>query len=257
MANPFGGSDEALTKNTGHTNQANLLFAMIPRSTTKWREVVNGADVTVGAGNYDADGYWRNGSTALATVEYAMGTARAPQDAVTVIVGIKYRSAGGSTGGIRAGLSNDAETFSRQCLIFDEYNRQFMGSIRPFSGSSSNLEAAWNAPSADVFGAAVKRNGSNAGNALYRVSTTTTQAGSDSLGSAGDFATASLNRVGVRVTDKYEFQYVLVYNVALSDADIAAIIDNPGAVISQVSAGHPTPKRLAGVPFARLNPGVW
>jgi hypothetical protein len=245
MANPFGGSDQALSKNTGHANQANLLFAMIPRSTTKWREVVNAADVTVGAGNYDADGYWRAGSSTRVDVGYTIGSPLAPAATLTVIAGIKYNAAGdvSVSYGHVAGLWDDSNLFTRFHIQCDRYNRDARGHISDNGGVSTALTSSWYNPGNDVSAFAVKRSGGNV-NALYRVGSTTTQAGSDTGVSTVDaWDDLDLDRVGVRAGTKWAHQYVFVYNAALSDADIAAIIDDPGAVISQAGGG---PNALAG-----------
>jgi hypothetical protein len=239
MANPFGGSDQALSKNTGHAKQENLLFAMVPRSTTKWREVINAADVTVGAGNYDADGYWRAGSSTRVDVGYTIGSPLAPNATLTVIAGLKYNSAGdvSVSYGHASGLYNDAETFSRFHVQCDRYGRDSRGQIMTSSGAGTNLSAAWFNPGADVFAFAVKRSGGSV-NGLYRVGSTTTAAGSDTgVQTTNPWDVTSLNRVGVRAGTKWQHQYVFVYNAALSDSDINAIIDDPGAVITQTASG--------------------
>jgi hypothetical protein len=239
MANPFGGSDQGLSKNTGHANQANLLFAMIPRSTTKWREVVNGADVTVGAGNYDADGYWRAGSSTRVDVGYTIGSPPTPAATLTVIAGLKYNSAGdvSVSYGHASGLYNSAETFSRFHVQSDRYGQESRGQIMNEVGAGTGLAGSWYNPGNDVFGFAIKRSGGNV-NGLYRVGSTTTAAGSDTgVPTTSEWANATLNRVGVRAGTKWQHQYVFVYNAALSDADINAIIDDPGAVITQAASG--------------------
>jgi hypothetical protein len=236
MANPFGGSDQALSKNAGHANQASLLFAMIPRSTTKWREVVNGADVTVGAGTYDADGYWYAGSSARVDVGYTIGAALAPTSAFTVICGNTYRSGGdvNTADGHIVGMWDNDASFARFHIQFDRYARQGRGRVSDINGTGDGLNGSWHNPGADVFGFAMKSSGS-ASSALYRVGSTTTAAGTGNPG--GLDTSIILDRVGVRAGTKFSHQYVFVYNAALSDADINAIIDDPGAVITQAASG--------------------
>jgi hypothetical protein len=248
MANPFGGSDQALSKNTGHANQANLLFAMVPRSTTKWREVINAADVTVGAGNYDADGYWRAGSSTRVDVGYTLGSPLAPNATLTIIAGVKYNSAGdvSVSYGHVAGLFDADNTFTRFHVQLDRYNRDARGQIMQNTGAGTNLAASWHSPGNDVFAFAVKRSGGTV-NGLYRVGSTTTAAGSDTgVPTDSTWASTDLDRVGVRAGTKWQHQYVFVYNVALSDAEIDAIIDDPGAVLTQTSSFMPR-RTLLGV----------
>ena len=237
MANPFGGSDQALSKNTGHTNQANLVYAMIPRSTTKWREVINGSDVTVAAGTYDADGYWYAGSSTRVDVGYTLGAELAPTATFTVITAALYRSGGDvseSTGHI-AGLWDASDSLPLFCVQMDRYARQARGRARDVGGSTSGVDGSWYNPGSDTFAFAHKQTSASTSSALYRVASTTTAAGTGSA--AGMNTTAALDRIGVRAGTKYAHQYVFVYNAVLSDADINAIIDDPGAVITQAASG--------------------
>jgi len=233
MANPFGSADEALSKNTGHANQANLVYAFIPRSTTKWREVITGTDITVGAGTYDADGYWYPSGTSF--VDVFMTIARSAGNLATVVCGSKYRSAGGGGGNSARFGMMDVAGNSRFAIRHEIYSRNVMGQIRDSSGTSTGLEASYTDPGADVFGAAVKQNGTTQ-NALTRWGGTTTALPS---GSSTGLSTTdnALIRAGVQTTNKWACQYVFVYDTNLSDANINSIIDTPSGVINVGGAG--------------------
>lgn len=240
MANPFGGSDESLSKNTGHANQANLVYAWIPRSSTKIVEVINAQTINPAGGNYDADGYWRFNSTTRTENAFAV-SGESAGDARTVIVGARYNSAGDVNISIGefAGLFKSGEaTVNRFLIRLYRYARNVNAFVVDNGGgSAAGLNGSLPDPGDDTFGAAVKHNGTNAQSCLYRVGSTTTQIGSDTFTGLSD-SDNGLNRVGVWSGTKYAYQYIFVYNAALSDADINAIIDNPGGVISTGGAAN-------------------
>lgn len=240
MANPFGGSDEALTVNTGHTNYGDLLFAYIPRSTTKFVEVVNAATVTPTAGNYDADGYWRASGTSTNTSFYTLGTARSAGLAHTLIVGLRYNSAGGGSGAIQFGLGDSTPSTSINCVQCrpDVYARQMNGRLCDNAGfDSGGIRSASYNPGADTSAYALKSTSTGATvNAFTRVSGTNTANGSDSTVNLST-TDNGLTRLVVKTTNKWAFQYIFVYGAALSDANIDSIIDDPGSVISVASGG--------------------
>lgn len=238
MANPFGSADEALTKNNGHTNAANLIFAWIPRSTTKIVEVVNAATINPAGGNYDADGYWRFNSTTRTEFAFTISPGKSPGNAFTVITSNRYNSGGDVSVALGhvAGMFATGSTTPRFFLRMDRYARSVNAFIRDNAGNDCNgLNSSLPDPGNDTFGAAVKGT-SGSQKAIYRVSGASTTIGTDTsaLISTSD---ASLDRIGVLAGTKYAHQYVFVYNAALSDADINAIIDNPGGVINVASGG--------------------
>jgi hypothetical protein len=243
MANPFGSADEALSKNTGHANQANLVYAMIPRSVNKWREVINGADITPDAsGNYDADGYWRSSNTTANFAQYTIGSPLDTGDPRTIVVGIRHNGAGGgSSTQPHAGVWNNANFTSqgRFWVRFQHYSREYQTQLIDGSGNAiSALTTSQYNPGADD--SAVYLRASSASTlqeAKYRVSGANTSMGSATSGVPLD-NDAYLDRVGVRLTNKWAVQYLFVYNALLSEADINAIIDDPGSVISQGGAAN-------------------
>jgi hypothetical protein len=255
MANPFGSADETLTKNTGHTNQANLIFAMIPRAANKWREVVTAVDVTPGSsGSYDADGYWRASGTSF--VDVLLTIAKSAGNAFTVIASSRYNSGGGGGGNAcRFGMLDVAGN-SRFCIRHDVYSRQASGQIRDGSGTSTGVESSYYDPGVDTFSFAAKNNGSTAQAGLYRVSGTTTAAGTGNT--AMSTSDNALTRLGAQTTNKWACQYVFVYDASLSDADIEAIIDSPGGVISQGGTANQVVKVERGRTLARgLGRGIF
>jgi len=238
MANPFGAADEALSKNTGHTNQANLLYAFIPRSTTKIVEVINALTINPAGGNYDADGFWRFNSTTRTENAFTI-TARGAGDITTVIVGVRYNAGGDVNIGIGefAGFfqSGDA-TNNRFFGRFYRYARNANAFIKDAGGSdASGLNTTLPDPGADTFALAVKHNGSNAQSAFSRHTATSTSIGTDSTTALS--SDGGLNRFGVWSGTKYAYQYIFAYNAYLSDADIEAIMDNPGSVIDVTGGG--------------------
>jgi hypothetical protein len=243
MANPFGGSDEPLSKNTGHTNQANLIFALVPRSTTKVREVINGVDVTPagGSGNYDADGYLRSTSGTLLTADYTIASPRSAGQATTTIVGLRYNSGGtGSGSAMIVGMVNSADYgttgVSRHLIRPYVYSRVLYPFVRDAAGIDATMSNA--DPGADTCGAWVK--GSDAVPS-YSSSARASGVGNTSLGSSTNpnlsTTDASLDRLSIRVTSKWACQFVFVYDTVLSDADIEAIIDNPAGVLNVGTVG--------------------
>jgi len=243
MANPFGSADEVLSKNTGHTNQANLVFAMIPRGVNKWREVINGADVTpTASGNYDADGYWRSSNSTANFAEYVIGSPLNTGTARTLIMSVRYNSAGGGAGtNQHVGLWNNTGYTASSGLFLirvQHYSREYQGRVYDSVGSNaSELVASNYNPGNDTSGVVLRGNDATpAYDAYHRVSTTNTSMGSSTVNTilTND---AILNRVGCRITDKWAVQYVFVYDAVLNDTDVNAIIDNPGGVISQAGSG--------------------
>lgn len=243
MANPFGSSDESLSKNTGHTNQANLVYAMIPRGANKWREVINGADVTpTASGNYDSDGYWRSSNTTGNFAEYVIASPLNSGDPRTVITSVRYNSGGGGSGtNQHAGLWNDTGYTASSGLYFfrlQHYSREYQGRIFDSVGSNAaGLVASNYNPGADTSGIFLRGNDATPlYEAYHRVTGSNTAMGSSTTTTIST-SDAILNRVGVRVTNKWAVQFVFVYNTVLSDTDVNAIIDDPGSVITYTSAG--------------------
>jgi hypothetical protein len=245
MANPFGGSDEALSVVPGHTNAANLVYAMVPRTANKWREVVNAADVTpTASGNYDADGFWRSANTTFNVAAYTIGSPLNTGTARTMICAVRYNSGGGGSGGNpHAGCWNAVNfaTAGRFYLRMDIYAQQYQGHIMDDVGSSAvGLTSAQYNPGNTTSSIVIRGNSATpAQSAYHRVGSTNTSMGTETS-SAIKQNDAYLDRVGCRTTNKWAVQFVFVYNAVLSDADVNAIMDNPAGVIAGASSAvHP------------------
>lgn len=240
MANPFGGSDEPLTKNTGHANQANLIFAWIPRTTTKIVEVVNAATITPAGGTYDSDGFWLFNSTTRTDQAFTIASPLSPGNAFTIITAAKFNGGGDVNValGETVGLFANGNTQPRFYVRLDRYSRAVNAFIRDAAGADANgLNASLPDPGADTFSAFVTGT-VGAQSCAYRLGGSTTSIGTDTEGGIST-SDASLDRIGVQCGTKWFHQYVFVYNAVLSAGDRNAIMDNPGAVISQAGGGKP------------------
>jgi hypothetical protein len=251
MANPFGGSDEALSKNTGHTNQANLIYAVVPRTTSKIHEVITNTDFSgVATGTYDADGYWTPNSTTVGTYSKAI-SARAINADWTIIVGCKrVPAAGNGSSHSFVGLgqtATSAAAYGGDGIFIARLNSEFeaiQGS--QFDGGSAGINQEIY-PVSDVdgpYGIALAGRNSTAeqkgwirtpgGSTLHTFTPATTSLN----------GSINLNYLLFHTQNRWPLQYLFVYDSYLSDTDINAIIDSPGSVLS--AAGGDATDDLGG-----------
>jgi hypothetical protein len=254
MANPFGGSGETLSKNTGHTNQANLLYAVVPRSTSVIKEVLNDITLTLGGqpvGSYDADGYFIGSSTAMTSAEANVSGGFDLNSSFTMIAGFK-----------NTGNSNNAEL---QVGIYNVsgglgyYKAVFFGSpwennvtVKLNDGAGHVWENGNTGVRTNAYTGVAAKSATGAQSGGYVNATTTPPTGTyTALSTTGavTFSSLTMNRLVVQVTSTHSFQYLFIYNTTLSDAHIEAIIENPGAVLSiapSVQLAAPTSDISAG-----------
>lgn len=239
MANLFGSADETLSKNTGHTNQANLIYAVIPRSTTKFVEVINGWTQTVTEGTYDADGFWYPGTT-LTGPTWTLSSTFPVGNSHTVI-SLWYRDTGAGNGsnGIQAGMYNVGGGVA--------YSEHFMA----LDGTSGLAKAQDNSYNAGPTSARDASGKTHIGMAHSHDSTIPAQVGflrswasnvwpnsgsndNETSGSStfGTTGNNLLDRLEMRTASKWRFRCMFIYNAALSTTDINAILDDPGAVLT-------------------------
>jgi hypothetical protein len=243
MANPFGGSDETLSKNTGHTNQENLIYAVVPRTTSKIVEVIGGTNLSgVATGTYDSDGFWTPNSTTVGAYSKAI-SARAINQDWTIILGCKGVNDDVSIGSTHSyvGLCEvDTVPTATDAYCILKLDNQFRAisavqwdtaaagvnqQIYPVSnnGPYGIVLAGRNSPAAQK--AWIRSAGSN----IHTYTPTTTSLS----------GSRNMNYLLFHTQNRWPLQYLFVYDAYLSDADINAIIDDPGAVISSASGGKP------------------
>lgn len=237
MANPFGSTDQTLSKNTGHTNQANLVRALIPRSASKWVEVISGSLPTVPAsGTYDSNGYFfgANGTRQLMT--YTLPSSLNPSSTWTIIIGATYNSGGslGTGSGVLHGLRDSVGGVAFFSLKLERYSRGVTCLHTDSNGVNSDINNASANPGNDVFSASISNQAGNqkgfykaSGGSLTSIGTGTSTLGGSAVCDVFDLWYASL----------YGVQYAFLYDSYLSDANIESIMDDPGAVISYAASG--------------------
>lgn len=238
MANPFGGSDEALALNTGHGSYGSLVLCIVPRTTTKFREVVNSADVTTGeTGTYDADGFWFGASSTRVASIYTIPTPFAAGSAHTVIYGLK-RTGSSVTDAAYVGLYKDGGTTVRSLSSLGNSSPpdQIYPQIRDADFDSGLSSFSTVTSSTNAFGGTHAHNGSNAQKFFTRFSSTNDATQSTSATTLDTDSSANLDRAGVYATSRWGFQYLFVYSAYLDDSVIEAIIDDPTTVVSAASS---------------------
>lgn len=261
MANPFGGSDEALSKNSGHTNQANLIYAVVPRTATKFREVIVGNDITVSSGTYDSDGYYIAPSTTLAEYWHTIASRNINQP-WTVILGIRRTATGADNGTVSDHMffglrKSTANVFPWNPQITIRANKTY-AAIAGQMLDHTSAPALSNEPYplynvTTVYGVAVKGDGTNQ-SGFVRIAGTdrhffpaTYSTATDTGYATVALSTASasdLDRIYLGLASQWPFQYLFVYDAALSVANIRSIIDSPGDVLSM--AGGDATAALGG-----------
>lgn len=242
MANPFGGSDETLTVNGQYSNAANLIYAVIPRSSSKFVEVVNASVINGLQGAYDADGYWYTGDNVRQSIEFTNPSGLRCGHTHTIISGWYRNSAAGNQDFEgRAGLRNSTSSaISSASMLTDgssAYSRAIdnsfhlgpAGSITTTSNTVLAIAHKHNASGPEQRG--WRRVGGSNTNLTTTTATLTTT-------SADLF-----DKVGARTASKWRFQYLFVYNVYLDDAVINDIMDTPANVIT-VGSGSTAPTLL-------------
>jgi hypothetical protein len=232
MANPFSGTITG--KNTGHTNQANLLYAVIPRSTSSIVEVINSYTMSLAGaavGSYDSDGYLIGGDAGATTYIYKTGVAAFDfTSSFTIIAGIKYL--GGGSGGDTYGGIYHASDGSKRILLHPDVFAQ-RGRPDVTDGSLQFLTAYSDFASAHT-GMALKST-AGAQSSGYITGASSPPSGTyTSIGTDNETFnfTADMTQLTFATTAAWGWQYLFVYNDDLSDADIEAIIENPGGVLS-------------------------
>lgn len=242
MPNPFGGTISG--KNTSHTNQNNLVYALIPRSTSNVREIVGDTAATLSGasmGSYDADGYLFGSSATSASYASVTVGGLGNSAAQTVIMGMKWVGAGNS--GIVGGyLSRSAEPYVLSGIYPDEYaNRTRMritDGTRDFNNGYLALSSAYSAAAVTSTAGAQKARYLNdsALNGNGGIAGTIQSHGSD-----GTFTMTggNMDSLTIQVASAWGIQYLLIYNAVLSDGDIQAIMANPGAVVNQTGTNLP------------------
>jgi hypothetical protein len=238
MANPFGSNDEALSKNTNHANQANLLYAVIPRSSSKVVEVVNSGSITGLTGAYNSDGYWHPNTTTRTDVVFTIAAPWPVGNNHTVITGwYRDMGAGSPTFAGTSGVYRDAQAaYSISTINTDGISITVGVRDNAYQlGPTGNMDNQGNT----VFAVAHKNSTSGPVQSGYRrIGSTNTTFTSTAL-TMGTGTSDQVNRVGVKTASRFPFQYLFIYNTALSDADINSIIDSPGSVLSYSSSGKP------------------
>jgi hypothetical protein len=241
MANPFGGSDQTLSANTGHTNYANLVRAFIPRSSSKWVEVLSATSVTgLSSGSYDADGYFAGTDSTRRNAQYSLPANLNPSSGWTLIIGVKYNSAGGSAGGdTYVGILDSVGGTAQFRARLDAYNRRAMGYIVDSNSAQANtLAGTWLSPGGDTFSCVVQGS-SSAQKAYTRIGSTNYPAspltGTDSIGGS-----AVCDKLQVTYDSLWATQFVFLYNTAtISETDINAIMAAPEQVVTYTNSFFP------------------
>lgn len=235
MANPFGGSDQTLSKNGSHPQQGSLVGAMIPRSASKIVEVISSTTITPTTGTYNADGYFFGASGTNEAQTAVMSPSLQSAGSVTVIVGLLYNSGGASSGlGQGFGLTSSGSVAEVR-LYGDRYSRRVNVSHYDPNSIAPTMGNAFVSPSGDTFAAAYATS-AGAQKGFIRIGTTTTNT---SPATSSDTLTggADLNTFRITLATQYGFQYVFIYNAFLTTPQIEAIMDDPGSVLSQSGGG--------------------
>lgn len=230
MANPFGSNDETLTVNGQYSNAVNLIYAVIPRSATKFVEVVNGS-VLQTTGVYDSDGYWYTGDNVRKSIEFDNTAGLRCGNTHTIITGWYRDSTAGTQdfegrGGLRntassagsfANMTVDGVTVQSRA-VDNSFNTGPLGSITTTSNTVLAMVHKHNSAGPEQRG--WRRVGGSNTNLTTTTATLTT-------------TTADLfNKVGCRTASKWRFQYLFVYNAYLEDSVINDIMDTPANVIT-------------------------
>jgi len=238
MSNWFGTSDEPLYVNFSHAKAANLLYAVIPRSTTKAVEVVSGAVVTMSGGAYDAEGYWSSGITTRGQCEYTIVSGPMSSGYEHTVITAWVRDMGQGTpsatchGGMRISTGS---AFSYCSLTTDGltgWSRVMDNSTA--SGPANNITMTGRTYFAFCH-ANFPTNTSQYGHIRFG---TTNQNATNTALTFTTGTTDRFDRVGCRTASRYRWAYTMVWNVALGDTEMDAIMDDPTlAVFTQFPAG--------------------
>jgi hypothetical protein len=242
VANPFSGTITG--KNTGHTNQANLVYAMIPRSTTVIKEIITDTNATLSGaavGSYDADGYIFGSTAASNSTAVLTGLSLNVQNAITIIAGIYYTGTNGD--GVPTIGMDDAGASTRY-IRFRQDGYQRRGYAETSEGSLI-FQSGYTSYGNNHIGLA-SRTTAGAQAAKYIDGTTSPPSGTLTTYTTGTdtktFGSGGLDRIVFQFTATWGLQYLLVYNASLSDADIETIIENPGNVLSYEAGSSGIPK---------------
>jgi hypothetical protein len=244
MANPFGGNDEALSANTGHAKYSNLKYALVPRSVSKWRDVLSSADLTpdVNGGSYDADGYFFGpSSTTNSTITKSISSSYLTSGgAKTIIVGFNYLGTPGGAAMNFYGLYSSSQGHVINFIEFDTFDDRVRRRCVDYNFNDAN-SAFLGSVSTGSF-AVVQKTVDGAQKNYLRRSTTNTGVGTDGTVSLGTGANDNLDRLRVVTYSRIGVQYIFVYDATLTDGECDGIIDSPGGVISYSGGGGGIPK---------------
>jgi hypothetical protein len=243
MANPFGSNDEALSVNDQNQYSQNLVYAVIPRSASKVVEVINGGSITNLTGAYNADGYWHPNTTTRTDVVFTIASPWAVGTNHTVITGwYRDMGAGSPTFAATSGAYRDAQAAYTISTVNTDGISITVG-VRDNAyqlGPTGNMDNQGNT----VFAVAHKNSTSGPVQSGYRrVGSTNTTFTSTAL-TMGTGTSDQVNRVGVKTASRFPFQYLFIYDTALPDADINAIIDAPGSIILSYGGNSPRAMNL-------------
>jgi hypothetical protein len=238
MANIFGANDEALLVNSNHPNAGDLLYAIIPRSTTKFVEVVSGYSGTLGtAGAYDSDGYLTSTTTTRLLVEMSItsGPMRSGY-AHTIITGWKRDMGQGApafttTGGMRI---STATAFSNANLAIDGttgYSKVFDNASTSGPTGSVSLtgltQFAFAHSQDPVAPAQIGYIRVDQANTNLTPTTATLTTGTNDR----------FDKVGFRTGSRYRCAFVFVFDVVVDPSIIDYTIDDPTLLISMQGGG--------------------
>lgn len=240
MANPFGGSNETLTKNASHANQANLIYAFVPRSSSVVAEAINATtDTPTNVGSYDADGYLiGSSSVSVGTITRAVSGCNL-NSALTLIVGFKRVTSGSSLNciyGVYTGIVEQS--------IYAAANGQFAPTTNDDTGGQWY---SYQTPANAFIGCATtSRPTAQRGRWRTNTASQTTGWAAGQAVTVGNYnyGASAMGTFRAQWNTDWGFQYAFIYadngqgsnTGALSTADIDAIIADPGAVLTQGAA---------------------
>lgn len=233
MANPFGSADETLSKNSGHTNAANLVRACIPRSSSKWVEVIGDVPKTsLANGAYDADGYFYGTGTTREEVSWTISPVLNAGGNATLIVGLIHIATTGTQTNGMGFVDIDNSTGAQLRFIFDPYSRRIAAAHVDANSGTTGINNAYLDPGAVAFGAAIRTTAGDQ-RAFIRIDGSDTNIGTSTNSPTG---AANCEYLQINYRNNWKIQYMFVYDTNLSDTDIRSIIDNPGAVLTYTAA---------------------
>jgi hypothetical protein len=240
VANPFSGTITG--KNTGHANQANLVYAVIPRSSSVIKEIISDTTTTISGAagySYNANGYWIGGSASSLSVGSDLAvTGFANSAAHTVIAGFAWMGGSPTSSDALAGMYRNAETYVQSyAAMMDGFAKRLR---QRMTDGTRDWIMSWITPTNSFFASALISSGTAQSGYYYDGTapefTGTSTAFSDT---GGTMAGGTMDRLYLAVNSSWGVQYLFVYNTNLSQADVEAIMKNPGAVVNQTGTFQP------------------